>query len=121
MKKQVELIVFTILGFMLQQLSYGSGHSSSFFNQYIGFTLFFPLFVLLMYSVHSIFKIKSNTLTTFISLFLALVVHVANFLIYPALNAGRTEQMYGLILVYGIPPTIIVGLIYSFYFIKSKY
>ena len=111
-----ELIILSIVGCLAQQLSFAH-KSSSFFNDYLGFTLLLPLFGSIMHIIYHKFYIQNRVLFTTISSVLALLVLVTNYMIYP-LFGGSTDKMYGTIILYGAFPMMIIGLIYAFYFIK---
>jgi hypothetical protein len=111
----LEILFLVFLGFYVQQVTYATApyYDVGIFNKYLGFTLFFPLFGILFHS----FRIKKKLTIVFVSIFMAILIHIINFILYPIVG-GHAEQMYGLILLFGCPIAILFGIIYAIYFIK---
>ena len=110
----LEILFLVFLGFYVQQVTYATApYDVGIFNKYLGFTLFFPLFGILFHS----FRIKKKSTVVFVSILMAILIHIINFMLYPTVG-GHAEQMYGLILLFGCPLAILFGIIYAIYFIK---
>lgn len=109
-----ELLFLILLGFGIQHATYSvSYYNIGVFNKYLGFTLFLPLFGLFFHS----FKIKSKSMIVFISIFIAIIIHFSNFMLYPY-TGGVTGNMYGIVFIYGLPIAMLFGVLYALYFIK---
>jgi len=113
-----ELALLAFIGFVIQKSSYGGHHYVGFFNRYLGFTLFLPIFGSIMHFLYNRSYIQTKFSITTTSIIITIAIHVLNFILYP-LVGGRAEQMYGIILIFGLPIAIIFGSIYAIYFIKT--
>ena len=119
MKIASELVFLALIGFIIQQSSYADApYYTGIFNEYIGFTLLLPVLGGMMHFLYnkSYLKTKSSIIT--ISIILSIAIHILNFILYP-LVGGHAEQMYGIILIFGLPIAIVFGIIYAIYFIKG--
>ena len=113
-----ELIILAFIGFVIQQSSYGDApYDTGIFNEYLGFTLLLPIFATSMHFLYNKSYIKAKFSITIVSILLAIAIHVLNFILYP-LVGGHAEQMYGIILIFGLPLAVVFGIIYAIYFIK---
>jgi hypothetical protein len=114
-----ELALLAFIGFVIQQSSYGDApYYTGIFNEYIGFTLFLPIFGSIMHFLYNRSYIQTKFSITITSIIIAIAIHVLNYILYP-LVGGHAEQMYGIILIFGLPIAIIFGSIYAIYFIKT--
>jgi len=117
----LELFILTLIGFYIQQITYANlacnmsftTDSTNIFNDYLGFTILLPLFGLLFHS----FRIKNKVLIVFISIIMAIIVHITNFYLYQYFG-GNMEQLFNLVFIFWIPIAILLGSIYAFFFIK---
>ena len=117
-----ELIALSVIGFILQQLTYGSAPQTphtNIFNTYFGFTLLLPLFGTLMHFLISYFSLQKSSDITIISIVLSVLFHFAYFMIYPKIG-GIHSEMYGIVFIFGLPIAIVFGLVYAIYFNKQR-
>jgi len=113
-----ELALLAFIGFIFQKSSYADApYYTGIFNEYIGFTLFLPIFGTVIHFLYSKSYIKTKFYITTVSIIISIAIHVLNFTLYP-LVGGHAEQMYGIILIFGLPLAILFGIIYAIYFIK---
>lgn len=114
-----ELIALSVIGFILQQLTYGSAPQTNIFNEYFGFTLLLPIFGTLMHFLISRFTLQKSSVITTISIALSVLFHFAYFMIYPKIG-GTHSEMYGIVFIFGLPFAIVFGLAYTIYFNKRR-
>ncbi len=115
----LELIILAIIGFIKQQVTYASSYYYyGFFNEYLGYTLFFPIFGVLMHITINHYHINKKSSILFISAGFSILIHFINFILYPMLG-GETGQLYAFMIFEELPYALLFAVLYDIYYIKS--
>lgn len=110
------LITISIfLGFISQKIFVSdASRNPGFYNSYLGFTILIPIFIALFVGFLNLTKIKNKFGITILGAFLFVIIGIVNMILYPIFG-GPTSEMYGLIIIFVIPPSFIVGILYGLY------
>lgn len=113
--KILGLVIFSLfLGYAAQQLYISDANTTLTGYNQIGFTILVPIFVVLFIGFLYLIKIKSKLLVTILSILLFGFIFLLNFALYPILGGGISE-MYVLMAIWGLPPSLLIGLFYGLY------
>lgn len=109
----LELIVLASIGLIVQNIFLPGG---SFYNNYLGFSLLFPLYALIFSWLIEFFKLKNKLYIIAMSVLLLAVVTFINITLYPIMG-GATGQLFGFWALFVIMPVISLplGLLYGAY------
>jgi|GEM_PF-1807331 len=117
----VELLVLFFIGLVTQHI-FASENINHFYNKYLGFSLFFPLYALILSGFIYIFKPTNKFIILFMSIFLLALVISINIMLTPRGDVGR---FYGAWAFFYVLPlmSFSLGLIYGSYkiFIHNKH
>ena len=113
--KILGLIVFSIfLGYIAQQFYISDTSTTPIGYNQIGFTILVPVFIALFIGFLHVIRLKSKILITILSTLIFCLIFILNFVLYPVMG-GSTSEMYGLMFFWGLPPSLLVGLLYGLY------
>ncbi len=110
------LITISIfLGFIAQKIFVSdASRNAGFYNSYLGFTLLIPLFVAIFIGFLNLTKLKNKFGVTILGAILFVIIGMVNMILYPIFG-GPTSEMYGLIIIFVVPPAFIIGILYGLY------
>ncbi|PNX45977.1 MAG: hypothetical protein BV457_08505 [Thermoplasmata archaeon M9B1D] len=118
----LELIILALIGLVAQNMFVsGNLNPNGFYNKYLGFSLLFPIYALMLSGLIYFLKLKSKFFILFLSVFLLAIATIVNIALYPAMG-GSTGQLYGAWALFFVMPLISLplGLSYGGYKIYTN-